>query len=114
MKHNYTTYLYIITDPNTGSVYMGKIQHGNPDLEVVKQSIRADLFGAKCDTSDIILMDVTDRDTEAPDLIVALDGERDALRKEYIEEFRRNTISVLENTYIVTPDGKKHPLPKKK
>ncbi len=59
---------------------MGKIQHGNPDLEVVKQSIRADLFGAKCDTSDIILMDVTDRDTEAPDLIVALDGERDALR----------------------------------
>ena len=41
-------------------------------------------------------------------------SERDALRKEYIEEFRRNTISVLENTYIVTPDGKKHPLPRKK
>jgi uncharacterized protein YnzC (UPF0291/DUF896 family) len=40
-------------------------------------------------------------------------SEREALRKEYIEEFRRNTISVLENTYIVTPDGKKHPLPKK-
>jgi uncharacterized protein YnzC (UPF0291/DUF896 family) len=40
-------------------------------------------------------------------------SERDALRKEYIEEFRRNTISVLENTHIVTPDGKKHPLPKK-
>ena len=40
-------------------------------------------------------------------------SERDTLRKEYIEEFRRNTISVLENTYIVTPDGKKHPLPKK-
>ena len=40
-------------------------------------------------------------------------SERDALRKEYIEEFRRNTISVLENTYIVTPDGKKHPLPGK-
>ena len=40
-------------------------------------------------------------------------AERDALRKEYIEEFRRNTISVLENTYIVTPDGKKHPLPRK-
>ena len=39
--------------------------------------------------------------------------ERDALRKEYIEEFRRNTISVLENTYIVTPDGKKHKLPKR-
>ncbi len=41
-------------------------------------------------------------------------SERDALRKEYIGEFRRNTISVLENTYIVTPDGKKHPLPRKK
>ena len=41
-------------------------------------------------------------------------SERDALRKEYIEEFRRNTIDVLENTYIVTPDGKKHPLPRKK
>ena len=40
-------------------------------------------------------------------------SERAALRKEYIEEFRRNTISVLENTYIVTPDGKKHPLPRK-
>ena len=40
-------------------------------------------------------------------------AERDALRKEYIEEFRRNTISVLENTYIVTPDGKNHPLPRK-
>ena len=41
-------------------------------------------------------------------------AERVVLRKEYIEEFRRNTISVLENTYIVTPDGKKHPLPRKK
>jgi len=41
-------------------------------------------------------------------------AERDALRREYIEEFRRNTIDVLENTYIVTPDGKKHPLPRRK
>ena len=40
-------------------------------------------------------------------------SERNALRKEYIEEFRRSTIDVLENTYIVTPDGKKHPLPGK-
>ena len=39
--------------------------------------------------------------------------ERDALRKEYIEEFRRGTIELLENTYIQTPDGKKHPLPRK-
>ena len=40
-------------------------------------------------------------------------SERDALRREYIEEFRRATIDVLEHTYIQTPDGKKHPLPRK-
>ena len=39
--------------------------------------------------------------------------ERTALRKTYIEEFRRGTIELLENTYIQTPDGKKHPLPRK-
>jgi uncharacterized protein YnzC (UPF0291/DUF896 family) len=39
--------------------------------------------------------------------------ERAALRKEYIEEWRQSTIGVLENTYIVTPDGKKHKLQKK-
>lgn len=33
--------------------------------------------------------------------------ERDALRKEYIEEWRRSTIDLLENTYIQTPDDKK-------
>ena len=40
-------------------------------------------------------------------------AERDALRKDYIEEWRRSTIAVLENTYIQTPDGKKHKLQKK-
>ena len=40
-------------------------------------------------------------------------AERDALRKEYIEEWRKSTIAVLENTYIQTPDGKKHKLQKK-
>ena len=39
--------------------------------------------------------------------------QRAALRKEYIEDWRRGTIELLENTYIVTPDGKKHKLPKK-
>lgn len=39
--------------------------------------------------------------------------EREALRKEYIAEWRASTIAVLENTRIVTPDGKKHRLPKK-
>ena len=40
-------------------------------------------------------------------------AERDALRKEYIEEWRKGAIEVLENTYIQTPDGKKHKLQKK-
>ena len=34
-------------------------------------------------------------------------SERDALRKEYIAEWRRGAEQVLENTYIVGPDGKK-------
>lgn len=40
-------------------------------------------------------------------------AERDALRREYIAEWRQSTIAVLENTYIQTPDGKKHKLQKK-
>lgn len=41
-------------------------------------------------------------------------AERDTLRKEYIAEWRQSAIQVLENTYIQTPDGKKHKLEKKK
>ena len=41
-------------------------------------------------------------------------AERAVLRREYIEEFRRGTIELIENTYIQTPDGKKHKLPRKK
>lgn len=37
-------------------------------------------------------------------------AERAVLRKEYIEEWRRSTIDILENTYVQTPDGKKHKL----
>jgi len=40
-------------------------------------------------------------------------AERDALRKEYIAEWRQSAIQVLENTYIQTPDGKKHKLQRK-
>ena len=39
--------------------------------------------------------------------------ERDNLRKEYIAQWRKNAIEVLENTYIQTPDGVKHKLQKK-
>ena len=41
-------------------------------------------------------------------------AERAELRREYIEEFRRGTIELIENTYIQTPDGKKHKLTDKK
>ena len=40
-------------------------------------------------------------------------AERDALRKEYIAEWRRGAEQVLDNTYVVTPDGKKVKLAKK-
>ncbi len=36
--------------------------------------------------------------------------ERAELRKEYIEEWRRGAMEVLDNTYVVTPDGVKHKL----
>lgn len=39
-------------------------------------------------------------------------AERDVLRKEYIAEWRKGAIEVLENTYVQTPDGKKHKLTK--
>ena len=39
--------------------------------------------------------------------------ERDALRKEYIESWRKSTIDLLENTYVVGPDGEKKPLSRK-
>ena len=37
-------------------------------------------------------------------------SERDVLRKEYIAEWRKSTIELLDNTYIQTPDGKKRTL----
>lgn len=40
-------------------------------------------------------------------------SERDALRKEYIAEWRRGAEHVLENTYIVGLDGKKRKLERK-
>ena len=40
-------------------------------------------------------------------------AERDALRREYLDEWRRGAIEILENTYIQTPDGKKHKLQRK-
>lgn len=40
-------------------------------------------------------------------------AERDVLRREYIAEWREGALQVLDNTYIQTPDGKKHKLQRK-
>ena len=47
------------------------------------------------------------------ELTIEETAERDALRKEYLDEWRKGAIEVLENTYIQTPDGKKHKLQRK-
>lgn len=44
-------------------------------------------------------------------LTVSEAEEQQALRKEYIEEFRAQFRSTLENTVIQDPDGKRTPLP---
>ena len=39
--------------------------------------------------------------------------ERAALRAEYLQDWRKSTVNVLENTYIVDEKGNKHKLNKK-
>lgn len=41
------------------------------------------------------------------------EAERKALREEYLADWRRSTIDVLENTYIVDEKGNKRKLEKK-
>ena len=53
------------------------------------------------------------RITKERELTAEETAERDALRKEYLDEWRKGAIEVLENTYIQTPDGKKHKLQRK-
>ncbi len=40
-------------------------------------------------------------------------AERQALREEYLADWRRGALEVLENTYVVDPDGKKRKLGKR-
>lgn len=47
------------------------------------------------------------------ELTVEEQAERKALREEYLADWRRGTLDVLENTYVVGPDGKKRKLKKK-
>ena len=39
-------------------------------------------------------------------------AERDVLRREYIDSYKRSLIGQLDNTYIVEPDGTKRKLKK--
>ena len=41
-------------------------------------------------------------------------AERAELRKEYLADWRRGALDVLENTYVIGPDGKQRKLGKKK
>lgn len=41
-------------------------------------------------------------------------AERKALREEYLADWRRSTIDVLENTYVIDEKGNKRKLEKKK
>lgn len=40
-------------------------------------------------------------------------AERDALRREYIDSYRRSLVSQLDNTYIMDEEGRKTKLKKK-
>ena len=42
------------------------------------------------------------------------EAERAVLRREYIEDWKRSTIDVLESTYIVDENGNKRPLAQKR
>ena len=41
-------------------------------------------------------------------------AEREQLRKDYLADFRASLHQQLNNTYVMTPDGKKHKLERKK
>lgn len=48
------------------------------------------------------------------ELSAAETAERNALRKEYIAEWRQGTLNVLENLYVLDENGMERKLPKKK
>ncbi|MBS1401596.1 MAG: DUF896 domain-containing protein [Oscillospiraceae bacterium] len=48
------------------------------------------------------------------ELTAAEQAERQALREEYLADWRRSTIETLESVYIENPDGSVTKLPKKK
>lgn len=53
------------------------------------------------------------RKSKATGLTEAEKAEQTALRNEYREAFRRSLSAQLDNTYIMTPDGKKKKIERK-
>ena len=47
------------------------------------------------------------------ELTVQEHAERAALRREYLDDWRAGAVAVLENTYVVGPDGVKRKLKKR-
>lgn len=59
-------------------------------------------------------INVLARKAKTPEGLTAEElAERDALRREYVEAVRKNLSAQLNNTVVVTPDGKRRPLKKK-
>ncbi len=54
------------------------------------------------------------RKQKAEGLTDAEKAEQAALRREYIEAYKRSLVSQLDNMYILEPDGTKHKVTKKK
>ena len=54
-----------------------------------------------------------DRISKQRELTEEEQKEREVLRKEYIAEWRKGAMDVLDNLVIQTPDGKRHKLQKK-
>ena len=59
-------------------------------------------------------INVLARKAKTPEGLTAEElAERDALRREHVEAVRKNLSAQLNNTVVVTPDGKRRPLKKK-
>ena len=63
--------------------------------------------------SKIVRINELARKAKAEGLTPEETVERDALRKEYIADFKRSLVGQLEAITIVEPDGSKHKLKKK-
>lgn len=66
------------------------------------------------DKKDIERINELARKAKTTGLSLEEEEERKALRTRYLQEFRANMKAMLDNTYIMTPDGEKRKLEQKK